>query len=1180
MNDNTIVTNIINDGDQNNVKICISADTYLEKIFYQRCAQDSRKIQIYYEWQNNKNRYIHQTAIISHDFPHYSVHDQEHSRTIIESVEMFLGKWRIERFGIGNAWLLLNAAYGHDIGMVIQHQETLELWRNDKDFQKYLDTVCNNPDSDMQEALQYCRQLHNILHNREKLDGIDHDGNVFQIYELTNDWPVIVKKNVLMITADYIRNHHEERSKKFFENLSKTIGIEVAENRLYNLLGKVVYSHGKDLDYIFRELPSETNGFGNEKIYPQFIALLLRIGDLLDMDNNRFDIMLLQHFGNLPKISTNHLKKHLSISHFLVTERKIQAKAYTTDYEVCKITDQWFQYIKNEMQNITSNWNRVAPEEMGGCTFNHCNLEVFLNNEKFESFGKTRFEVDNKRFMSVLIGDKLYEEQLVFLREYIQNAMDATKLMLWIKWKNEENKHIFIADENGRVDETLSSLEYDTLKDYAINVILELVKENKYSDLDTGKEFCPEILRIHIVDSGVGMDEECLKALAVIGTGWSGRKKYFEKIGRMPTWLQPTGSFGIGIQSGFMMTDKIRIKTRGLDEKYGLDIQLYSPRKSGKINYIFMPGNRIGTEVILDVDWSEILNKLQNSGQYRTILTTDTGVFDYDRILKDVRTCLINYFGQLIPNSFIPIRVALQTKSSTRLEFGEVVESCVKKFLLKNSQNVLRRDDGNNIDYVLADDMREAYFWIRDEQVYVQIKNLKCESSSRYNSVSSETDKFCYKGVWVKNKNTEIANNSNLISQYISLFIDVMGMKTSDCLLISRSHFLEEMNGKFRNWAWKCFKLYTEIVSKQIKELAQQQNVFDIVKKGNESAYLLLMESLYFGKNENTEYIYDNNLLDDSTYTFQYIKRDLRKYKLEDDVNVKFNQIYKLFTSKEKMFVWKCNKHFEPAEIDSTLDFIMVMNEEDDEQFEQATKYNISLREKTEYYLKNAMKTDTEFNYIITDPSLIAILEEFVKNTGVNRTLFKVQNLDQEEIILSVYDSENESKNIQFNTEEDKIVLKEALIKAINNQDYYIVVGKECDKKYSDLYVQEVPLKNDLSEEYLKKHRVILFPFNIDLYAWMNSLFPKTEISKNIDMENIATEKEQKFWDFLLNNPTWDRAIQWTMKHSKNTTGFSQKNTVLKAYKELCKDFYEAYADFRKYTRDEQMKMWDMKNNN
>lgn len=51
MNDNDmIITNVINEGNQNNVKICINADTYLEKIFSQKCASDNRKIQIYYEW--------------------------------------------------------------------------------------------------------------------------------------------------------------------------------------------------------------------------------------------------------------------------------------------------------------------------------------------------------------------------------------------------------------------------------------------------------------------------------------------------------------------------------------------------------------------------------------------------------------------------------------------------------------------------------------------------------------------------------------------------------------------------------------------------------------------------------------------------------------------------------------------------------------------------------------------------------------------------------------------------------------------------------------------------------------------------------------------------------------------------------------------------------------------------
>ena len=84
--------------------------------------------------------------------------------------------------------------------------------------------------------------------------------------------------------------------------------------------------------------------------------------------------------------------------------------------------------------------------------------------------------------------------------------MDATKLMLWLKWKQEENMHVFTADENGHVDETLSSLDYVNLKDYAIKVGVELVQEDEYAVSDVGKKSCSEVLRVHIIDSGVGMD--------------------------------------------------------------------------------------------------------------------------------------------------------------------------------------------------------------------------------------------------------------------------------------------------------------------------------------------------------------------------------------------------------------------------------------------------------------------------------------------------------------------------------------------------------------------------------------------------------------------------------------------------------------------------------------------------
>ena len=1154
MNDNDmIITNVINEGNQNNVKICINADTYLEKIFSQKCASDNRKIQIYYEWQNTKNRYIHQTSIIAHDFPNYSVHDQEHSRTIIESIEMLLGRWRIERFGIGNAWLLLNAAYGHDIGMVIQHQEALELWRDDREFQKYLDNICNNPESDMQEALQYCRQLHNVLHNKEKLDGIDESENVFQIYELTNDWPVVVKKNVMMITADYIRCHHEERSKKFFENLSKTIGIEVAENRLYNLLGKVVYSHGKDLDYIFSELPKETIGFGTERIHPQFIALLLRIGDLLDLDNNRFDSMLLQHFGALPKTSMKHLQKHLSISHFLVTERKIQAKAYTTDYEVCKIMDQWFQYIREDIGNITSNWNRVAPKEMEGCTFNYCNLEIYLNGEKYESFGKARFEVDNKRFMSVLIGDKLYEEQLVFLREYIQNAMDATKLMLWLKWKQEENMHVFTADENGLVDETLSSLDYVNLKDYAIKVGVELVQEDEYAVSDVGKKSCSEVLRVHIIDSGVGMDEECLKALAVIGTGWIGRKKYFEEIGRMPIWMQPTGSFGIGIQSGFMMTNRIRIITRGMNEKHGLDIQLYSPRQLGKINYVFLSDNRVGTELILDVDWADFLSKLQESGHYESILNTGNGVFDYDGILRDIKKCLTRYIGEVIPNSFIPVRVAIISKKLSKSESGEVVDSYVQQFLDKDSGTILR-DTGSNIDYILKNDMSEACFWMRDEQVFVQMEN-----DAELFSDQMISDKFCYKGVLVRNKTIKNRKEDNLISRYIPVSMDIMGMNASDCLLISRSHFTEKMNGRFEELAWKCFKLYVEIVAKHIKKLGLKNQLSDVVKNSR-SPYLLLMGVLYFGKNSDVAYICEQNVWADTTYFMQHLKKDTKKYKLEDSVHVTFNDVYEWFSSEDKMIVWKVNRTDLQSKAEKILDIVSIMNEEASEEVEKTSKYGLNIREKTENYLKKTVKTKADPNYIITDPILVNILEEFIEKKSVNRELFKIQSIDQEDMVLSVYDPGYNLKKEQNTDTEEQNDLREILLMAIKQEKYYIVVGKEYDRKFSELYVRKAPLNNDLTEEYLENHKVILFPFNVDIYGVMKKWFIKINIP-DIDTENNGIEREQNFWDYVLNNPAWERAVQWTMRHGVNKKSFQQRGAITQQYKELCKEFLKAYID-------------------
>ena len=99
-----------------------------------------------------------------------------------------------------------------------------------------------------------------------------------------------------------------------------------------------------------------------------------------------------------------------------------------------------------------------------------------------------------------------------------------------------------------------------------------------------------------------------------------------------------------------------------------------------------------------------------------------------------------------------------------------------------------------------------------------------------------------------------------------------------------------------------------------------------------------------------------------------------------------------------------------------------------------------------------------------------------------------------------------------------------------------------------------------LAKEYLENHKVILFPFNVDIYGVMKKWFIKINIP-DIDTENNGIEREQNFWDYVLNNPAWERAVQWTMRHGVNKKSFQQRGAITQQYKELCKEFLKAYID-------------------
>ena len=127
-----------------------------------------------------------------------------------------------------------------------------------------------------------------------------------------------------------------------------------------------------------------------------------------------------------------------------------------------------------------------------------------------------------------------------------------------------------------------------------------------------------------------------------------------------------------------------------------------------------------------------------------------------------------------------------------------VVYSCIAQYIEKKQEKEkIKRSDRYNVDYKLSDAMNIVYFWMKDEQVFICMKNLLS-----LNKKKEYLDEFYYKGVNVKHKEGEGIKKINLVSDYIPVCIDTMGMKASECLLISRSYFTENMHEKFMTWAW------------------------------------------------------------------------------------------------------------------------------------------------------------------------------------------------------------------------------------------------------------------------------------------------------------------------------------------------------------------------------------------
>lgn len=777
---------------------CIG-DTFFEQNFYKKCQMSSLGNDLWSDWLYNKHQYEERTKTTVYEFMNYSRHDTSHSVNILKAIERILGKDRVELLGLGDMWLILNAAYAHDIGMATEYSELKELWK-DKDFLDYVEKERDSADEDSARSARHYAFLDAFIKKQKGISSpLENELPNFE-WDDYDAWPLEFRKEITLLMAEYIRPRHGERSENFFKSRTKTGNI-LLNDRLNNALGRIVALHMEDQENI-KQLNRVANGFCDDDVHPQFIAVLLRVGDLLDLDNNRFDIFTLKHYGKLPHISALHYMKHQAVEHLLIQPDRIEVTACSDDFEVCQISMIWFDSLKNEIINMITRWKEIAPPELTGCRMGLPELRVLQNNMPFENNHAKKFDFDTKKILDLFTGNNLYDSNLAFIREYVQNAFDALRIQLWKDLDQESKKRKYIRDSRIKKEDLkpidLTKKAYD---DYPVTIYIREYRDAR-GIVDQSK------FVLEIEDVGIGIDENGINSIAHIGSGWRERTNFTDTIRQMRQWFRPTGGFGIGMQSAFMITDKVEIYTKAADSS-GYQITVMN---KGKPNNILVKRgqNHVaqGTKVHLVIELAKLSANEKILEYYGKELNKED-LFDYDNCLENVYRIIKEYVKEMFPNSLFPITVRLDGRNSLSysiqseyffaaeypdgvlgvppyMDYYEIVKPLNSDEMIRGIlQNFISetRESG-----IFCD---KLFLYFNEREQRIRIWDDATETFYYMDMANEQRVQLLvnYKNVNVTDDSKEYRNPGKTVPYIVNVILDVMGSKVEDTLLVSRNHF-------------------------------------------------------------------------------------------------------------------------------------------------------------------------------------------------------------------------------------------------------------------------------------------------------------------------------------------------------------------------------------------------------
>ena len=368
-----------------------------------------------------------------------------------------------------------------------------------------------------------------------------------------------------------IREDHGDRSAKFIRDriISTDNGTPFyfgEWDEIYmEYLPLICASHMQEF-HIVEKLPQSYILDGME-VDISLCAILLRIADAMDLKRNRAPYQLYQFLNNR-SISSEHWKKHISISNCQVNKNGV--------YRVDGICSDEFAHrcLFNHLDIIESEIEKVFKWKNG--PHPRLRLKSHLVNRNIIADGYTiwhhSFSMDILKITNLFMGEQLYGNKKLGLREIIQNSIDACMV------RDEINKNL------------------DFKQDYTYHpeILIIFDKDNN---------------QVIIRDNGTGMNDFIIQNF-FLNIGAS----YYSSRGFQKNNLKykPSGFFGIGFLAAFMLSDDVYVRTSHWKED--IEYELHFIKNDKFVTKKEKPKTFSGTEIRLNVNQFKEVFRSYSSG--------------------------------------------------------------------------------------------------------------------------------------------------------------------------------------------------------------------------------------------------------------------------------------------------------------------------------------------------------------------------------------------------------------------------------------------------------------------------------------------------------------------------------------------------------------------------------------